>query len=67
MLRVPPLSRRPAAVIVGLPDAVMKETKDGVRSASHNSGYRYHDGPVTVNLAPTDIKKDGANFDLPIE
>ena len=61
------MSRRTAAVIVGLSDAVVKETKDSVRSASHNSGYLYHDGPVTVNLAPSDIKKDGANFDLPIK
>ena len=56
----------PQTVIVGLPDAAVKESKDRVHTAIHNSGYTNHNGRVTVNLAPADIKKEGPNFDLPI-
>ncbi|MDI6775552.1 MAG: YifB family Mg chelatase-like AAA ATPase [Verrucomicrobiota bacterium] len=56
----------PATVIVGLPDAAVKESKDRVHTALHNSGFRPHVGRTTVNLAPADIKKEGASFDLPI-
>jgi magnesium chelatase family protein len=56
----------PQVVIVGLPDAAVKESKDRVRTAILNSGFRPHAGRTTVNLAPADIKKEGPNFDLPI-
>ena len=56
----------PAEVVVGLPDAAVKESKDRVRSAMTNSGFRYPDDKITVNLAPADIKKEGPSFDLPI-
>lgn len=52
--------------IVGLPDATVRESKDRVRTAIVNSGYRLPRGYCTVNLAPADVKKEGAGFDLPI-
>jgi len=52
--------------IVGLPDAAVKESRERVRSAIKNSGKRFPSGVVTVNLAPADIKKEGAFLDLPI-
>lgn len=56
----------PAEVVVGLPDAAVKESKDRVRSALANSGFEYPDDKITVNLAPADVKKEGPSFDLPI-
>ncbi|WCJ60340.1 YifB family Mg chelatase-like AAA ATPase [Fontisphaera persica] len=53
-------------VIVGLPDAAVKESRDRVITALENSGFRLSLGKVTVNLAPADIKKEGPSFDLPI-
>ncbi len=53
-------------VIVGLPDAAVRESKDRVWTALHNSGFRPHVGRVTVNLAPADVRKEGPSFDLPI-
>jgi magnesium chelatase family protein len=54
------------AMIVGLPDAAVKESSERVRSAVVNSGYDYPDSESLVNLAPADIKKAGPAFDLPI-
>lgn len=56
----------PAFDIVGLPDAAVKESKERVRSAIKNSAKRFPSGRITVNLAPADIKKQGAYLDLPI-
>jgi magnesium chelatase family protein len=56
----------PAIVVVGLPDAAVKESKDRVTTAIANSGYFWPRGRTTVNLAPADIKKEGPSFDLPI-
>src|SRR6266576_1545649 len=56
----------PVIVIVGLPDAAVKESKDRVTTAISNSGYYWPRGRTTVNLAPADIKKEGPSFDLPI-
>src|SRR5436190_16178 len=53
-------------VIVGLPDAAVKESRDRVRTAIANSGYRWSRRRTTINLAPADIKKEGPSFDLPI-
>lgn len=55
-----------AAVIVGLPDAAVKESRDRVMAALHSSGYRFPLGRTTINLAPADIRKEGPSFDLPI-
>ena len=52
--------------IVGLPDTSVKESKERVRTAIKNSGKRFPEGRVTVNLAPADIKKEGAYLDLAI-
>lgn len=56
----------PGIVIVGLPDAAVKESRDRVRTAISNSGYYWPRGRTTINLAPADIKKEGPSFDLPI-
>jgi len=56
----------PAAVVVGLPDAAVKESKDRVATALKNSGYTWPDGRITINLAPADTKKEGPAFDLPL-
>jgi magnesium chelatase family protein len=52
--------------IVGLPDAVVKESEQRVRAALRNSGFRGPRGIVTVNLAPADVRKEGSALDLPI-
>lgn len=51
---------------VGLPDVSVKESRDRIKAAIKNSGYRFPRNHVTVNLAPADIKKEGTGFDLPI-
>jgi magnesium chelatase family protein len=56
----------PVIVVVGLPDAAVKESKDRVTTAVANSGYRWPKGRTTINLAPADVKKEGPSFDLPI-
>lgn len=53
-------------VIVGLPDAAVRESRDRVGSSMSNSGYRFPQGRTTINLAPADLKKEGPSFDLPI-
>jgi len=56
----------PVFATVGLPDGAVKEAKERVKSAIKNSGYEFPPKRITVNLAPADIKKEGAGFDLPI-
>ena len=56
----------PVFSTVGLPDNIVRESKDRVRTALQNSGYSFPAERVTVNLAPANIKKEGAGFDLPI-
>jgi len=51
---------------VGLPDGAVKESKDRVKAALKNSGYEFPPRRITVNLAPADLRKEGASFDLPI-
>src|SRR5438552_4413529 len=53
-------------IIVGLPDAAVKESRDRVSTAITNSGYKFPMGRSTINLAPADVKKEGPSFDLPI-
>jgi magnesium chelatase family protein len=60
------ISGLPSFSTVGLPEASVKESKERVKSAISNSGYRFPDDRITVNLAPADIKKEGTGFDLPI-
>lgn len=56
----------PAFATVGLPDGAVKESKDRVRAALKNSGYDFPARRITANLAPADIRKEGAAYDLPI-
>ena len=56
----------PSYDIVGLPDAAVKESKERVRSAIKNSGLNFPTNKITVNLAPANVKKVGANYDLSI-
>ena len=53
-------------VIVGLPDAAVKESKDRVLAAVRNTGFFPNNISCTVNLAPGDLKKEGPMYDLPI-
>ncbi|MBI4715142.1 MAG: YifB family Mg chelatase-like AAA ATPase [Nitrospirae bacterium] len=52
--------------VVGLPDAAVRESRDRIRAAIHNTGLEFPVRKITVNLAPADIKKEGTSFDLPI-
>jgi magnesium chelatase family protein len=56
----------PAFATVGLPEGAVKESKDRVKAAVKNCGYDFPSRRITVNLAPADIKKEGAAFDLPM-
>jgi magnesium chelatase family protein len=53
-------------VTVGMPDAAVKESRERIKSALLNSGYGYPSKSVTINLAPANIRKEGAGFDLPM-
>ena len=59
-------SGMPAFDVVGLPDAAVKESRERVRAAIKNNGYRFPVSRMTVNLAPADTKKAGTLYDLPI-
>lgn len=52
--------------IVGLPDTAIKESRQRIRTALKNSGFRLPQRKITVNLAPASLKKEGTLFDLPI-
>ncbi len=56
----------PGLTIVGLPDSVIRESKERIRSAIENSGYEFPPKNFIINLAPAGFRKQGANFDLPI-
>ena len=56
----------PAFDMVGLPDAAVKEARERVRAAARNSGFPFPQGRITVNLAPADMRKEGAVYDLPV-
>jgi magnesium chelatase family protein len=56
----------PSFTIVGLPDAAVRESRERVRSALTNSGFKYPQHRITANLAPADIRKAGPGFDLAI-
>ncbi|MEP0175957.1 MAG: YifB family Mg chelatase-like AAA ATPase [Paraglaciecola sp.] len=56
----------PCFNLVGLPEASVREAKDRVRSALINSGFEFPAKRITVNLAPADLPKEGARFDLAI-
>ena len=52
--------------VVGLPDKPVQEARERVRAAIKNSGYRFPNQRITVNLAPADLRKEGPAYDLPI-
>lgn len=56
----------PMFTTVGLPDGSVRESRERVKAAIKNCGYDFPPKRITVNLAPADIKKGGAGFDLPI-
>ena len=56
----------PGFSIVGLPDAAVQEARERVRVAISNSGFKFPTKKVIVNLAPANLRKEGAAFDLPI-
>jgi len=56
----------PQLILVGLPDASIKEARERVRTALKNSGFHIPPDKITISLAPADIKKEGAAFDFPI-
>lgn len=56
----------PSFIMVGFPSAQVKEAQDRVRTAFKNNGYYFPPKRITVNLAPADMKKEGAGFDLPV-
>ena len=60
------LGETPRFDIVGLPDVAVKESKERVRAAIKNSGFNFPNKIITVNLAPADVKKEGAQLDLAI-
>ena len=53
-------------IIVGLPDAAVRESRDRVSTALINSGFRMPDGKTTVNLAPADLRKEGPSSFRPV-
>lgn len=53
-------------IIVGLPDTAVRESRERIRAAITNSSYFFPFHKTTINLAPADVRKEGASFDLPI-
>ena len=56
----------PPTILVGLPDAGVKESQERVKSAMSNAGYIYPQGRIVINLAPADVRKEGPVYDLAI-
>ena len=54
------------SVTVGMPDVAVRESRERIRSAIMNSGFRYPNKAFTINLAPANVRKEGAGFDLPM-
>ena len=52
--------------LVGLPETAVRESKDRVRSALINSGFKWPQSRITISLAPAELPKEGGGFDLPI-
>jgi magnesium chelatase family protein len=53
-------------MLVGTPDNAVRESRERIKSALMNSGFGYPNQAVTVNLAPAQLRKEGAGFDLPM-
>lgn len=52
--------------LVGMPDTAVRESRERIKSALLNSGFGYPNKAVTINLAPANVRKEGAGFDLPM-
>lgn len=59
-------SEQASVTIVGLPDAAVRESRERIRAALQNCGFFFPFQKTTINLAPADVRKEGASFDLPI-
>src|SRR4026208_1215451 len=59
-------SDTPPVIIVGLPDAAVRESRERIRAAITNCAFFFPIEKTTINLAPADVRKEGASFDLPI-
>src|SRR5271168_513777 len=53
-------------VLVGMPDTAVRESRERIKSAMMNSGFGYPNKAITINLAPANVRKEGAGFDLPM-
>src|SRR5579864_3700223 len=53
-------------ITVGMPDTAVRESRERIKSALANSGFGYPNKSVTINLAPANVRKEGAGFDLPM-
>src|SRR5580658_3113262 len=53
-------------ITVGMPDTAVRESRERIKSALANSGFGYPSKSVTINLAPANLRKEGAGFDLPM-
>lgn len=56
----------PGFILVGLPDAAVRESIERVKAAIKNCGLDFPSRKITINLAPADVRKEGPSFDLPI-
>ncbi len=56
----------PPVTVVGLPDTAIRESRERIRAAITNSNFFFPFHKTTINLAPADVRKEGASFDLPI-
>ncbi|MGD8928818.1 MAG: YifB family Mg chelatase-like AAA ATPase, partial [Lysobacterales bacterium] len=56
----------PRVLLVGLPETAVRESRDRVKAAVQNAGFKFPECNVTISLAPADLPKDGSRFDLPI-
>ena len=56
----------PAVTVVGLPDAAVQEARERVRAAIRHTGFTFPARRITINLAPAEVRKEGAAFDVPI-
>src|SRR5689334_25397121 len=54
------------SVMVGMADMAVRESRERIKSALLNSGFGYPNKRITINLAPANVRKEGAGFDLPV-
>ena len=54
-------------ITVGMPNTAVRESRERIKSALINSGFGFPNKAVTINLAPANVRKEGAGFDLAIQ